>query len=73
MRPAMTKKMKPSAPCPACAGTGAVCCATWAEVGARAGEDLRLNVSGLPEWPLLPGWEMNFCPFCARGFARPLN
>ncbi|MEK7382425.1 MAG: hypothetical protein AAB262_03975 [Elusimicrobiota bacterium] len=64
----MTKKAKPSKPCHSCAGHGTVCCQEWAEVRVRAGDDLRLNPSGLPEWPLLLGWEMNRCPFCGKSF-----
>ena len=54
--------------CPACAGTGKVCCETWAEVRAGAGEDLEFNELGIPLWPLVRSLEMARCPFCGHGF-----
>lgn len=54
--------------CPACAGEGRVCCVTWAEVRAQAGEDLVYSEVGVPLWPLSANLEMPRCPFCGRAF-----
>ncbi len=57
-------------PCPACAGTGEVCCETWAELRAGARDDLEFNELGIPLWPLSRHLEMPYCPFCGESFDR---
>jgi hypothetical protein len=64
------KRRKVEKTCPACAGTGAVCCETWAEVRAGAGEDLEFGELGIPLWPLSRHLEMPHCPFCGKSFDR---
>lgn len=64
----MSTKARGKTICLSCKGTGHVCCQTWAEARLRAGEDLSLSPLGLPEWPLLEAWELNFCPFCGERF-----
>ena len=54
--------------CPACDGRGEVCCVTWAEVRATAGDDLKFSGVGLPLWPLSLNTECTWCPFCGTKF-----
>jgi len=54
--------------CPGCNGEGKVCCKTWAEVRAGAGDDLEFNELGIPLWPLSRGLEMSRCPWCGSEF-----
>jgi len=54
--------------CPSCNGSGKVCCMTWAEVRAAAGDDLKFSGVGLPLWPLSSNVELSWCPFCGTKF-----
>lgn len=61
-------KKRPCHVCPACDGKGSVCCVTWAEVRADAGQDLKFSDVGLPLWPLGRGLELPRCPWCGEKF-----